>query len=65
MQPLPIFAVHKHTKHSNMNLAQRTLLAYEYQQFERNLYGAQHAAPLQVPTVTQAEQLDNIIQCYS
>ena len=48
-----------------MNLAQRTLLAYEYQQFERNLYGAPHAAPLQVPTITQAKQLDNIIQCYS
>ena len=48
-----------------MNLAQRTLLAYEWQQFERKLYGTQYTAPLHVPTITEAEQMYNIIQCYS
>jgi len=55
----------KNAAMSYMNLAQRTALAYEYQQFERALYGTQHTAPLDVPTVGQAEECDNIIQCYS
>jgi len=65
MQPLPIFAVHKHTNHCIMNLAQRTELAYAYQAFERNLYGTQHAGPFQVPTITEAQNWLFTIEAYS
>ena len=48
-----------------MNLAQRTELAYAYQAFERNFYGAQHAGPFQVPTITEAQNWLFTIEAYS